>query len=129
MKEYLVSLDFITSNYVSTSQLTTALCLSKFEIDCKSTKVGLRWRVKSKLAQTAPLPEHLHILSTELPLPNNFEIIKKTYLVVGVLYDSVTCSVNFPYEYLDIIASKYKGLQVEISTYPTVFSIEEDNKR
>ncbi len=119
MHEYMVSLDLITASNVTSVQVATVVGVSEAKLNGRKTRQGMQWSLESGVSERGMLSEHLEALASMLSMSITSEIIEKIYLVIGVLYETFTCTVNFPHEPLALIASKCPGLQVEIACYPS----------
>ena len=121
MKEYIVSLNILTSSSATSEQLSEFLGIPDSMPIHRKIDRGLLWRIESDLEKQTPLNEHVNILISRLPstismCPNDF--IQEIYLSIGVFHDSVTCTVSFPNECLKFVLSKCPKMAIEIACYP-----------
>ncbi len=132
MKEYLVSLDIITSSSVTDSQLAELLGLSRSLLAQRETKRGRLWRLISDVDQKVPFEKHIETLLTMIPtnlVIGSDSVISRIYLSIGILYDSATCSIRLTKEQLHFLVSKCPDLDIEITCYPCEKDEEDEEQK
>src|SRR5438552_295830 len=119
----MVSLDILTK---AATHEEFSMCFgidaSKFE--CKSYNDTLIWRIKSNLPDDVSLMDHLSDIFRVAPIhvkknSGCAEILQAAYINIGVLYNTVTCSVQVSHECI-LMLNKH-GVGLEIVCYPAEF--------
>src|SRR5213594_988736 len=124
MREYIVLLDIETPPMSAEKfSQTFGVQASKFEM--KELRNGMLWRAESPLGKKATLLEHVISLLRKYPIRDRNhqktnKATHKAYLNVGVLYDTYTCTVEVPFQCINVL--KHHGVGMHLCCYPTLFT-------
>ncbi|MFH0926673.1 MAG: hypothetical protein V1872_13750 [bacterium] len=131
MKEYMVSLDIITSLSTTSQSMSELLGSRCSMLECTEIDHGSLWRLESNLDEKVSLKAHVESIIAMIPsgisVKSN-DFIKELYLVIGVLYYSATCTVTFPFECISLLISKFPGINIEIICYPCSEELDDEKK-
>ena len=103
MKEFMVSLNIITNSLVNNDDMLNELGIPKMDIDKRESTDSIMWIIESMHDKSMSILEHIIYLSSlfdddKIIIPN--QVIKDIYLIIGVVYDTATCTVAFSSEML-----------------------------
>lgn len=120
MKEYLVSLTFVTRPEVEENLLLSLLGLSDVVLTKKNT--GNIWMLESNLDQDHPLEEHVSYLYSLFEY-NKIAIsnaeIESVHLDIGVMYDTLTCTVCLSGSLIKEMTTLFPNLKIQLTCYPS----------
>jgi hypothetical protein len=132
MKEFLVSFVIVSPSMILAEisrWMGTAACSTSIEKGSlcwnKSRWKQTIWRLESTAGKQASLAEHLQSLFRLLPRRILQKAVKlgdghHVYIRIGVLYDTLTCGIVIPSEFIRRIGNR--GIELELCTYPTSFT-------
>ncbi len=121
MKEYIISLNFITSSSVKKKLISDQLNLKDDKIHCQKLENDMLWRIESSLDKESSIIEHIGCIVSMVPsdLSSDFgELIKEMYIDIGVFYDTLTCSVSLSGKCINLINKTFNNIDIEITCYP-----------
>ena len=129
MKQYMVSVNFITDASLDETEFLKEFAGQGFNVDNRLFEEGLRWRVgPSDVKEEATLDEWIKAI-TPLDLinylPKYINKISCIYFDLVVFFDTDNCSVSLSNEWLKLIHDLYPGIELEITCYPTDFEAED----
>ena len=97
-------------------------------------RVETEWLLESELERNASLDEHIDDIISMIPPDLNIKSnnqIKKTYLNIGVFFDSRVIAVpmiRFPGEGIKFFYDTFPHFEVEIAHYASYDEDEDDNE-
>ena len=117
-----MSLDFITHLSVDEGTLLSELGLVGLSLHRKQAKDSVIWMLESQLDRDRPLSDHVGYLcslfhNSKVTVPS--DIIKEIYLDIGVLYNSVTCTLSLSNVILSALTEVFPHSGIEITCYPS----------
>jgi len=120
MKQYSVSITVRTKLDVTASVVSNSLGVDTSCLNQRCLDTELLWTIESVLCNYASLEEHmqsiLSLFDSNSVVNNN--VISGIYCVVGVYYNTATCTINFTSKYLNMILSKFPEAVLEVVCYP-----------
>ncbi len=124
MKEYIVSLDFLTSTSVTALQLSELIGIEETALTSRPSQRiedGIYWRFEPAADDKADLTAGIELVSANVhpqhPIREDGNI-KDIYLSIGALYDTFECSVCLPCPSLALLTTKFPDLGITNVTYP-----------
>jgi hypothetical protein len=119
MKEFIVSLDIVTQR-MSAQDFTHILGVEDLVFDSREFEGRILWRVESNLEKTTTLLEHVNAIFNRVPISFLRDKKRKlpfesAYINVGVFHDTITCTVEIPYECVEML--KKHGVGIQINNY------------
>lgn len=121
MKEIMVSLDIVTRKMLPQEFLRWfGIEPSLFEM--RELEDRILWRAGANLPETATLIEQVKAIfekipTSFLPYQNQASSLEMAFINVGVLHDTVTCTVDISYDCIELI--KEHGVGIQVSCYPS----------
>ena len=135
MKHFMVSLEISTKDY-SLQELTRLLGLDGDDISYSIGDIRFKgeaseytvWKLESRIPEKAGIVEHLNdIQSIALEKgvfdPGRIPANCSASLDIGILYDTITCSIEIPPNYWKWMAEN--NISLEIICYPCSDDLEE----
>jgi hypothetical protein len=120
MKEYDVSLDVVADSSVA-SKVAQQLGVKTEFSSWKKSKQGTLWKIESGRPKKQPLNDHIVSILSKIKgrKPCKTEgLVKGIVLNVGVFYDTITCTINFPSKSLTKLISRFPDIIIEVTCYP-----------
>ncbi len=121
MKEYDISLIFITSSSIRKDQLTELFVKKDLQLSSRETDTGLLWRLEALSDKNESLSDQIKFITSVTShslLADNKELFRDIYLDIAVFYDTYTCSVNLSGDCLRLISELWPEIDMEITSYP-----------
>ncbi len=122
-KEYIISLDFVTSTSVTALQLSELIGVEETALDSRpsrTVKDEIYWRFEPTGENFVELAEGIEVLISSIhpqrPI-NVDENIREIYLSIGVLCKSYTCTVNLPLPLLAPLITMFPDLIIGSVAY------------
>ena len=120
MKEYDVSLVVVADSSV-VSNVTQLLGIKTELLSWKKGNQGTLWKIESGCPKKQPLNDHIVSILSKIKGRKPYKTegpIKGIVLNVGVFYDTVTCTTNFPSKSLNKLISRFPDIIIEVTCYP-----------
>lgn len=134
MKEYMISLDFVTTTSVTSSQLSKLIGIEETYLTSRVARDDeniLYWRFEPSDDEDIELAAGVELLISSSHIQNTIKLdenIIAIYLSIGVLCDSYTCTTNLSLPSLAPLIAKIPELAIEIVAYPTNFEYCEEEE-
>ncbi len=133
-KEYMISLDFLTSTSVTALQLSELIGVEETALDSIPIRTGkdeIYWRFESTDENAAELSAGIEALISSIhpqhPI-NVDENIRAIYLSIGVLCGSYTCTVNLSLPFLAPLITMFPDLVIESVAYSSTVEDDEEEE-
>ncbi len=126
MKEYMVSLVFITHSSVKEDQMLKIFNSSKIELSCRDVNTDKLWGLKLDMDNKESIIEQIESITSLIntnALANSDKLFKSVYFDIGICYDTFTCTVGLKNDLLKKIFDILPQINIEITCYPTDFNI------
>lgn len=121
MKQYSVSLNIMTNRSVTASSLAVALEVTTSLLEMRSERDLVLWTIEPNLDKRGSLGDKIESILGIFPNGKAIKTPKQVvsiYLVIAVYYDSATCTVDIPSNFLGRMLSKLPEMVLEIVCYP-----------
>ncbi len=124
MKQFIVSLNLVTSNSIKKKQIVNIFERDNYNLTDRELRSGKGrlWRIESTLDDSEPLFNHLDSIVSAISLKellNCKSFVENIYFDIGVLSDTYTCTVDFPFKAIKCIADFYPGIELSVTYYPS----------
>ncbi len=133
MKEYIVSLDFLTSTSVTALQLSELIGIEETALTSRPSQRiedGIYWRFEPSADDKADLAAGIELVNTNVhpqrPIRED-ENIKDIYISIGVIHDLAVCGEYLSFPSLALLTAKFPDLGITIITYPVDDWDDEDD--
>lgn len=125
MKEHMISINFVTSLSIDERTLLREIGLADCALHRKETKDNNIWMLESTLEQHLPVADHINYLCSlfnQNKIVIDSKILTHIYLDIGVLYDTMTCTLTLPNNLIRALTAIFPDLSIEIACYPSTNS-------